>query len=150
MHRRVRLNLSVTGFHNLNLFDHNYHHNNLIVNGLAYLVQYIIDIRTLRKTFVNKQTESVPCPAGTWNQQSEASRIKLIMFPYLILALLNPFIFSPLSLFVKWLPALYLAAWPVIIQTLGREALITHALVVILFIITCDIARQTTMKLVSL
>lgn len=64
--------------------------------------------------------------------------------------LLLPLIFNPLSFFiVRWLPALYLAAWPIIIQTLGREALLLHAIVLILFILTCDITRQIMLKLIG-
>lgn len=57
--------------------------------------------------------------------------------------------FNPFSLAIRWLPALYLAAWPIIIQTLGREALLTHAVLLILFILTCDITRETMLKLIG-
>lgn len=64
--------------------------------------------------------------------------------------LLLPFIFNPFSFAIRWLPALYLAAWPIIIQTLGRDALITHAIVLILFILVCDITRETMLKLIGI
>jgi len=59
-------------------------------------------------------------------------------------------IFNPISyLIIRWLPALYLATWPIIVQTLGREALILHAIVLILFIMTCDITRQLMLRLIG-
>ena len=68
----------------------------------------------------------------------------------MMLLLLLPVLFNPLSfLIVRWLPALYLAAWPIIIQTLGREALLLHAVVLIIFILTCDITRGAMIKLVG-
>lgn len=66
-----------------------------------------------------------------------------------MLLLLLPLLFNPVGQLIKWLPAAYLAIWPIIIQTLGRETLITHALVLILFILTCDISRQLMFRLVS-
>lgn len=66
-----------------------------------------------------------------------------------MLLFLLSLLFNPFGLIANWLPALYLAVWPIIIQTLGREALITHAIVLILFILTCDISRQVMLKLVS-
>lgn len=62
---------------------------------------------------------------------------------------LLPLLFNPFGLIVNWLPAIYLAAWPIIIQTMGRETLVTHALVLILFILTCDISRQTMLNLIG-
>lgn len=67
-----------------------------------------------------------------------------------MLLFLLPLIFSPFGLAVSWLPTLYLALWPLIIQTLGRDTLVTHSLVLILFILTCDIVRQTMLRYVSI
>lgn len=66
-----------------------------------------------------------------------------------MLLFLLPLLFNPFSMIVNWLPGLYLAAWPIIIQTLGRETLVTHALVLILFILTCDITRQMMLKTIG-
>jgi len=66
-----------------------------------------------------------------------------------MLFFLLPLLFNPLSFTINWLPSLYLSIWPIIIQTLGRESLVNHALVLTLFILTCDITRQTMLKLVS-
>lgn len=61
-----------------------------------------------------------------------------------------PLIFNPISfLLVRWLPALYLALWPIIIQTLGRDALLMHAVVLILFMLTCDITRTIMLRLIG-
>lgn len=58
-------------------------------------------------------------------------------------------LFNPFGVAVSWLPALYLAIWPIIIQTLGRETLITNAIVLILFILTCDTSRQFMLNLIG-
>lgn len=67
-----------------------------------------------------------------------------------MLLFLLPLILNPFGLAVSWLPTLYLALWPLIIQTLGRDALVTHSLVLIMFILTCDIVRQTMFRYVSI
>lgn len=66
-----------------------------------------------------------------------------------MLLFLLSLIFNPLGLVLRWLPALYLAAWPIIIQTLGRDALILQAILLVLFILTCDITRELSLKLVG-
>lgn len=66
-----------------------------------------------------------------------------------MLFFLLPILFNPFGIVVNWLPALYLAIWPIIVQTLGRETLLTHAIVLILFILTCDMSRQFMLKLIG-
>jgi hypothetical protein len=58
-------------------------------------------------------------------------------------------IFNPFGIMIRWLPALYLAAWPIIIQTLGQDALLLHAVLLIIFILTCDITREFTLRLIG-
>lgn len=67
-----------------------------------------------------------------------------------MLFLLLPFLFNPFGIILRWLPALYLAAWPIIIQTLGRDALMLQAIMLILFIVTCDMTREITLKLIGM
>lgn len=66
-----------------------------------------------------------------------------------MLFLLLTLLINPFSFIVRWLPALYLAAWPIIIQTLGQDALLLHAVILILFILTCDITRQLMLHLIG-
>lgn len=66
-----------------------------------------------------------------------------------MLLFLLPLIFSPFNIFASWLPTLYLAVWPILIKTAGRDTLVSHALVLILFILTCDITRQTMLKIIG-
>lgn len=66
-----------------------------------------------------------------------------------MLLLLLPLLFNPVGLLVEWLPAAYLAVWPIIIQTMGRETLSTHTLVLIIFILTRDSSRHLMYNLVS-
>lgn len=67
-----------------------------------------------------------------------------------MLLFLLPLIFNPFSFIVRWLPALYLAAWPIIIQTLGQDALVLHAILLVVFILTCDITREFMLKLIGI
>lgn len=63
--------------------------------------------------------------------------------------LLLPFMFNPIGLASKWLPTIYLATWPIIIHTLGRGPLLTHAIVTIIFILACDVTRELMLKIVG-
>lgn len=66
-----------------------------------------------------------------------------------MLIFLLPFLFSPFNILASWIPTLYLAVWPILIKTAGRDTLISHALVLILFILTCDITRQTMIRIIG-
>lgn len=61
---------------------------------------------------------------------------------------LLPFV-SPFILLNNWLPIIYLAAWPIIINLLGLDMLLTNAILSLLFITTCDFTRRMMVDLVS-
>lgn len=66
-----------------------------------------------------------------------------------MLFLILPLLLNPFGVIIRWLPALYLAAWPIIIQTLGRDALILQAILLIMFILACDITREMMLRLIG-
>lgn len=63
---------------------------------------------------------------------------------------LLPLLLNPFSILLNSVPTIYFALWPVILHTLGRDALLQHALVSILFILCCDITRQSALKFVGM
>lgn len=66
-----------------------------------------------------------------------------------MLFFLLPFLFNPFNLISRWLPVIYLASWPIIVQTLGQETLIAHTVLLIAFILTCDITKKLMLNLVK-
>ena len=78
------------------------------------------------------------------NTTTPVAGTMLPILPFLLTILFIPFGFA-----FSWVPTLYLTLWPVIMRTVGRETLVTHALILILFILFSDMSRQVILKLVS-
>ena len=111
---------------------------------LALYIRRILHVAVERKFKQVALLQSIKLQSSCDKSPNSTFSAKMIL-------LVLPLLFSQLiGLFANWLPTLYLLLWPVLIQTdVTRDNLIIHALVLIIFILTCDVIRQTMHKLVS-
>lgn len=100
--------------------------------------------------FTNECVDKTNEPRGTHVTRDKNTQLQsyFVNIQSIIMISILSFL-HPINLLTNGVSLAYLASWPLILQNLGQDALVTQSLVLISLMVICDVARQFALRRVS-